>query len=94
MSLVVVGSFGLDTVETPFGRREDVLGGSAIYFSLAASLFTKVRLAGNVGGDFPDTALQTLKIRGADCTGIQVFEEQPTFRWAGRYEGNMNEMNL
>ena len=91
MSLVVVGSFGLDTVETPFGRREEVLGGSAIYFSLAASLFTKVRLAGNVGCDFPDTALQTLKIRGADCTGIQVFEEKPTFRWTGRYEGDMNE---
>ncbi len=91
MSLVVVGSFGLDTVETPYGRREEVLGGSAVYFSLAASLFTEVRLAGNVGADFPDTALATLKRRGADCSGIQVYEDQQTFRWAGRYEGDMNE---
>ena len=91
MSLVVVGSFGLDTVETPFGRREEVLGGSAIYFSLAASLFTDVRLAGNVGADFPEAALETLKRRGADCSGIQVYKDQQTFRWAGRYQGDMNE---
>lgn len=91
MSLVVVGSFGLDTVETPFGRREEVLGGSAVYFSLAASMFTQVKLAGNVGSDFPTSAWKTLDDRGADRSGIQVFEDQPTFRWSGRYEGDMNE---
>ena len=91
MSLVVVGSFGLDTVETPFGRREEVLGGSAVYFSLAASMFTEVKLAGNVGSDFPESAWRTLDDRGAVRTGIQVFDDQPTFRWSGRYEGDMNE---
>lgn len=91
MSLVVVGSFGLDTVETPFGRREEVLGGSAVYFSLAASMFTEVKLAGNVGSDFPESAWSTLDQRGAVRTGIQVFEDRPTFRWSGRYEGDMNE---
>lgn len=91
MSLVVVGSFGLDTVETPFGRREEVLGGSAVYFSLAASLFTHVKLAGNVGSDFPESAWRSLDARGADRSGIQVFEDQPTFRWSGRYAGDMNE---
>ncbi len=91
MSLVVVGSFGLDTVETPFGRREEVLGGSAIYFSLASSLFTQVKLAGNVGQDFPESAWTALKQRGADLSGIQVFKDQPTFRWSGRYQGDMNE---
>lgn len=91
MSLVVVGSFGLDTVETPFGRREEVLGGSAVYFSLAASLFTHVKLAGNVGSDFPEQAWKSLDERGADRSGIRVFDDQPTFRWTGRYEGDMNE---
>lgn len=91
MSLVVVGSFGLDTVETPFGRREEVLGGSAVYFSLAASLFTHVKLAGNVGSDFPAAAWKALDQRGADRSGIRVFDDQPTFRWSGRYEGDMNE---
>jgi len=91
MSLVVVGSFGLDTVETPFGRREEVLGGSAVYFSLAASLFTHVKLAGNVGSDFPASAWRSLDDRGADRSGVQVFDDQPTFRWSGRYEGDMNE---
>ncbi|MCH2101924.1 MAG: PfkB family carbohydrate kinase [Planctomycetes bacterium] len=91
MSLVVVGSFGLDTVETPFGRREEVLGGSAVYFSLAASIFTEVKLAGNVGSDFPESAWRTLDSRRAVRTGIQIFEDKPTFRWSGRYEGDMNE---
>jgi sugar/nucleoside kinase (ribokinase family) len=91
MSLVVVGSFGLDTVETPFGRRVEVLGGSAVYFSLAASLFTHVKLAGNIGADFPESAFATLDRRGADRSGIQVFDDQKTFRWSGRYAGDMNE---
>ena len=91
MSLVVVGSFGIDTIETPFGRAEDVVGGSAVYFSLAASLFSQVKLAGNIGSDFPQAPLQILKKRGADLSGIQMFRDQATFRWTGRYEGEMNE---
>lgn len=90
MTLVVVGSVGIDDVETPFGKAESVVGGSAVYFSLAASLFTKVGVAANVGNDFPDDAWQTLRDRGADLSGLKVFEDQPTFRWSGRYEGDMN----
>ncbi len=89
MTLVVVGSVGIDTVETPFGRVEDVAGGSAVYFSLAASLFTEVRVAANVGHDYPPHPWEALRGRGADLSGLKVFEDQPTFRWTGRYEGDM-----
>ena len=91
MTLIVVGSVGIDTVETPHGRAENVVGGSSVYFSLAASHFTKVRLAANIGSDFPDQAWAALRERGADLDGIQSFDDQPTFRWSGKYEGNMNE---
>ncbi|KAA3608013.1 MAG: sugar kinase [Planctomycetota bacterium] len=91
MSLVAVGSVGLDTVETPFGKVEEVIGGSAVYFSLAASLFTRIQIAANVGNDFPDRIWQLLAERGADLSGIKVIEDMPTFRWSGRYQGDMNE---
>jgi len=91
MTLVVVGSVGIDTVEPPHGRAENVVGGSSVYFSLAASHFTQVRLAANIGSDFPDDAWSALRERGADLSGIQCFEDQPTFRWSGKYEGDMNE---
>ena len=91
MSLAVFGSVGLDDVETPAGSVQEVVGGSAVYFSLAASLFTGVRVAANVGNDFPDQAWGVLRHRGADLSGLQVFSDRPTFRWAGRYEGDMNE---
>lgn len=91
MSLAVFGSIGLDDVETPAGRVEGAVGGSAVYFSLAASLFTKVQVAGNVGSDFPDAAWATLRRRGADLSGLKVFRDRPNFRWRGRYEGDMNE---
>jgi sugar/nucleoside kinase (ribokinase family) len=89
MSLVVIGSVGIDTVETPFGRVEDVAGGSAVYFSLAASLFTQVRVAANVGHDYPPHPWDALRGRGADLSGLKVFADQPTFRWSGRYVGDM-----
>jgi len=91
MSLAVFGSVGLDDVETPAGSVQEVVGGSAVYFSLAASLFTGVRVAANVGGDFPESAWSVLRSRGADLSGLQVFSDRPTFRWSGRYEGDMNE---
>jgi len=91
MSLAVFGSVGLDDITTPHASVEGVVGGSAVYFSLAASLFTEVRLAANVGGDFPTGAWDTLRARGADLAGLQMFEDKPTFRWSGRYEGAMNE---
>src|SRR5690606_34595308 len=89
MSILVVGSVALDTVETPFGRVEDVLGGSAIYFSAAASLFTKVRLVAVVGQDFPLNSLDFLRERGVDTSGLQVAEGR-TFRWSGRYDYDLN----
>ena len=84
MSLLVVGSLGLDTIETPFGAVKSVLGGSASYFSIAASLFTDVNVVAIVGRDFPDVHLSFLKSRGIDIDGIQVVDGE-TFRWHGRY---------
>jgi len=86
----VVGSIALDTIQTPFGRVKDALGGSATYFSLAASLFGGVRLVGVVGRDFPDQYRQVLVARGIDTLGL-VVENGRTFRWNGSYRGAMNE---
>ncbi len=90
MPLLVVGSIALDSVETPFGRREEVLGGSATYFSAAASFFTPVRIVATVGEDFPDEHVRFLAARGIDLAGL---ERRPgrTFRWKGRYEGNLDQ---
>ena len=70
MSLLVTGSIGIDTVETPHGRVEDALGGSAVYFSLAAALFTPVRMVGVVGEDFDLGCLEPLRTRGVDTRGV------------------------
>ncbi len=91
MSLLVTGSIGIDTVETPQGHARDVLGGSAIYFSLAASLFTPVRLVGVVGDDFDPRTLDALRRRPIDLSGIETRAGSRTFRWHGRYAGAMNE---
>lgn len=89
MSILVVGSLALDSIQTPFGRVKDALGGSATYFSTAASLFDQVNLVGVVGSDFPQDALAFLKSRRIDMRGLQVAEGK-TFRWAGRYDYDMN----
>jgi sugar/nucleoside kinase (ribokinase family) len=89
MSLLVVGSMALDSVETPFGRRDDVLGGSATYFSTAASFFGPVRLVATVGEDFPEEHLSFLAERGVDLAGL-VRQPGKTFRWKGRYEFDLN----
>lgn len=89
MSLVVVGSVALDTVETPRGRAEDVLGGAALYFSLAASFFAPVRMVGVVGADFPRGTLDELRQRGIDLGGVEE-AAGPTFRWTGRYHEDVN----
>jgi sugar/nucleoside kinase (ribokinase family) len=89
MSILLVGSIGLDTLETPFGRAEDVLGGSASYFSLAASLYAPVRMVAVVGDDFPDAHVQLLASHGVDLTGLQRVAGK-TFRWSGRYRYDMN----
>jgi len=91
MPLVVVGSVAFDSVETPTQKRENVLGGSAVFFSYAASYFTSVRLAGVVGDDWPAAYTQLLAARGIDTTGLQVVRGGKTFRWRGRYLPNMND---
>lgn len=90
MSILVVGSIGFDTVETPFGKAEDVLGGSAAYFSAAASFFTKVRLVTVVGEDFNDKELEFLKGRNVDLSGLQRVKGK-TFRWSGRYDYDLHD---
>ena len=90
MSIVVVGSVGIDTIETPFGREEDVLGGSACYFSLAARNFTDVHMVSAVGDDFPAAYSKLLHSRGVDTEGIAVGDGE-TFRWEGRYTYDMKD---
>jgi sugar/nucleoside kinase (ribokinase family) len=89
MSLLVVGSVALDSVETPFGARQDVLGGSATYFAAAASLLTKVSVVGVVGEDFPESQLQFLRARGVELDGLSTVRGK-TFRWKGRYGFDLN----
>jgi sugar/nucleoside kinase (ribokinase family) len=90
MSVLVVGSVALDSVETPFGERDDVLGGSATYFSAAASLLTKVAVVGVTGEDFPRDQLAFLEARGVDLEGLERVPGR-TFRWKGRYGFDLNQ---
>ncbi|MFN2432206.1 MAG: PfkB family carbohydrate kinase [Gemmatimonadota bacterium] len=89
MSIVAVGSVAYDSIETPFGTAEDALGGSAVYFALAASLFSDVRLVGVVGDDFAESDVTMLRERGVDLGGL-VKADGRTFRWAGRYGFDLN----
>lgn len=89
MSLLVVGSVALDSLETPFGKREEILGGSASYFSTCASYFGPVRVVAVVGEDFPQAHLDFLASRGVDLAGL-VRRPGRTFRWKGRYEFDLN----
>ena len=90
MSLLVVGSIALDSLETPFGKKEDVLGGSATYFSTSASFFSPVQLVAVIGEDFPESHLQFLRGRGIDLEGL-TRESGRTFRWKGKYGWELNE---
>ena len=90
MSILVVGSIALDSVKTPFGEAKEALGGSALFFSSAASFFTQVSLVGVVGEDFPKGEIEFLAKRGVDLSGLEVAKGQ-TFRWSGSYEYDMNE---
>lgn len=89
MSILVVGSVALDSIETPFGKKEEILGGSATFFSISASFFNKVDIIAAVGEDFPKKYLQLLKSRRIGTSGITV-NRGKTFRWEGRYEYDMN----
>jgi sugar/nucleoside kinase (ribokinase family) len=90
MSILVVGSVAFDSVETPFGKAEEVLGGSGTYFSTAASFFTEVRLVAAIGEDFPAEHLEFLAGRGIDLQGVHASPGK-TFRWKGRYGFDLNE---
>lgn len=91
MALLVTGSIGIDTLETPAGKADSVLGGSAVYFSLAASNFTDVRLVAAVGEDFEDSWLAPFEGHTVDLSGLERRAGSETFRWHGKYVGNMAE---
>ncbi len=91
MSLLVTGSIGIDTVTTPYGVSEDCLGGSSVYFSMAASFFTPVRFVGVIGPDCPFDLAEVFAGRGVDLTGLEVRAQSKTFRWKGTYNANMDD---
>lgn len=91
MSILIVGSVALDTIETPYGSGIDVLGGSATFISACARYFANpVRLVGIVGGDFPDEYLEFLKKSNIDIEGLQIRSDEKTFRWGGKYDEHLN----
>lgn len=89
MSVLVVGSVALDSVETPFGRADEVLGGSATFFSASACHFTDVQVVGVVGNDYPVEKLRELEKRQVDLGGIEEMDGA-SFRWRGRYRHDLN----
>jgi len=92
MSILVIGSVALDSVETPFGKREEILGGSATYFSIAASFFSKVNIVATVGEDFPKRYITLFRNRNIGIEGLSVSPGK-TFRWKGRYDYDLNTAN-
>ncbi|HEX9972477.1 MAG TPA: sugar kinase, partial [bacterium] len=90
MSVLVVGSVALDTVETPYGKVEDAIGGSATFFSAAASYFTDVNVVAVVGEDFPRDQIEFLKQRKVNFDGL-VTKPGKTFRWGGKYNFDVNQ---
>lgn len=92
MSILAVGTVALDSIETPFGAADNVLGGSATYITLAARYFSEdVRLVGVIGGDFPAPYLERLRESGVDLRGLEIDPEGKTFYWAGRYHYDLNQ---
>jgi len=91
MSLIVTGSIGIDTVITPTGRADNILGGSCTYFAAAASFFTPVRIVAAAGEDFPDEFVHTLEHFNVDTAGLERRQGSKTFRWTGEYMPDMND---
>ncbi|MHC4659566.1 MAG: PfkB family carbohydrate kinase [Planctomycetota bacterium] len=91
MSLLVTGSIGIDTVTTPYGVSENCLGGSSVYFCMAASFFGPVRLLGVIGSDCPFDLAEVFAGRDVDLTGLEVRPKSKTFRWKGTYSENMDD---
>lgn len=89
MKLLVVGSVALDSIVTPFGQADDALGGSAVYFSVAASLLTGVRVVGVVGDDYPMAQLKAIGARGVDLSGVEHASGE-SFRWKGKYSFDLS----
>jgi len=89
MSLIVLGTVALDSVKTPFGKRKELLGGSAAHFSMAARLFTKVNLVAIVGRDFPKKHIVFLRSKGLNLSSL-IIDKGKTFRWEGEYKGDLN----
>jgi sugar/nucleoside kinase (ribokinase family) len=89
MSVIVLGTVALDTVKTPFGRHEDILGGSASHFSMSARLFTHVDIVAVVGKDFPKKHIEFLRRKGINLDSLKMVDGD-TFRWEGKYEGDLN----
>src|ERR1041384_3966457 len=87
--ILVIGTVAFDSIKTPFGQADEVLGGSATFFAMAARLFTPVRLVAIVGKDFPAHHLKMFEQEGIDLKGL-VRSDGQTFRWKGEYEENMN----
>jgi len=91
MSLLAVGTVAFDTIETPTSRRDRILGGSATFFSIAASFFTQVRLVGMVGKDWPVAYSEMLASRGIDLSGLLIHPENNTYFWHGKYSRDLQE---
>ncbi|MBN1914068.1 MAG: bifunctional hydroxymethylpyrimidine kinase/phosphomethylpyrimidine kinase [Candidatus Omnitrophica bacterium] len=89
MSIIVLGTVALDTVKTPFGKRKFMLGGSAVHFSMSARLFSQVNLAAIVGKDFPQKHIDFLRNKGVICDSL-IRSSGKTFKWEGKYEGDLN----
>lgn len=89
MNTVTLGTIALDTIKTPFGRVKNVLGGSGVYFSIAANFFTECGILGVVGKDFPRKYMGILKSTGVDLSGVE-YSDGKTFRWTGSYDYDMN----
>jgi len=89
MSLLVTGTVAFDSVETPYDKRDDAIGGSAAFFAMSARFFNHVRLVGVVGKDFPEKQLADFRHVGIDTEGVEIADGK-SFRWAGRYEADWN----
>jgi sugar/nucleoside kinase (ribokinase family) len=90
MPITVVGSIAYDTVKTPFGERERMLGGAAVHFALAASFFDEVRVVGPVGDDFGEAQIEVMSRRGVDVSGVERVAGGKTFFWHGEYGWDLN----
>jgi len=91
LSLLIIGSVALDSIQTPFGEKKDILGGSAVYASVAARFYCPVKLVAAVGEDFPEEHVRFLEGQKIDVRGLQRIHGGKTFRWSGYYEYDMNQ---